>query len=139
MRRALILLAAAAIIVAACGGDDGTTTTGGEAAELPPADAGPVFIAQTELTLDGDTLRVTVTGDLPTPCHAPQTTISTSRPVTEGGDTPRTRVDVQVWSERQGDEACAEVLEPFEVSVSAAVTDGGADVYVNDELAGSVG
>ena len=44
-----------------------------------------------------------------------------------------------LWSERQGEDACAEVLEPFEVSASASFEEGGADVYVNEEYVGSVG
>lgn len=136
MRRTLISIIALALI--ACGGGD-EPTDGDTADTVPPADAGPVFVSETDLALDAGTVTVTVTGDLPTPCHTPQTTIASSRQITEGADARPTRIDVTLWSERQGDEPCAEVLEPFEVSVSASVEDGGADVYVNEEFVGSVG
>lgn len=128
------------LALAACGGGDDSPDGNGDTADtVPPTDAGPVYLGETNLVLEGNTVTVTITGDLPTPCHTPQTTIATSRPISEGDENPATRVDVVVWSESDADEPCAQVLEPFEVSVSASVTGGGADVYVNDEFVGSVG
>ncbi len=138
MKRALIILTV--LVAAACGGGNDVGDGDGDTADtVPPADASPAYVGETTIAIEGDTVTVTITGDLPTPCHAPQTTIATSRPITEGDESPRTRVDVTIWSESDADEPCAQVLEPFEVSVSASVEEGGADVYVNEELVGSVG
>lgn len=90
-------------------GDDPTPTT--QPMGEIPADAGPVYVNDTEILLLESfpvQVRLRVTGDLPTPCHEPVWE------VTDDGET----IAVTLASiPPPPDTACAEVLQPFEVSI----------------------
>ncbi len=76
-------------------------------------------------------VRLHVTGDLPTPCHKFQADVS--EPDVEN------RVDVAVYSLSNPELMCAQVLQPFDESVSVPMsgqTDGTYTVYLNGELVG---
>lgn len=138
MTRPITLVLVLALALGACGG--GEPVDGDTGIRVPPSDAGPAYVEDTSVAVSGDAVEVTLSGDLPTPCHAVQTTITAARETDEDAAGDR-RVDVTVWSERQAadDEACAQVLSPFTTSVSTPIPEGVAvDVYVNDEFQGTV-
>lgn len=125
MRRIIIIFAA--IALAACASPTGdTTTTTDEARQAPPADAIEVTITGVDLSSDG----VTVRGEAPTPCNDLGSTISTE------GDT----IEVRVWAEPLGeDETCAQVIEPFKITLDFETPDTETPVTVNGEEIGRVG
>jgi len=98
------------VLVSACaGGDTGagdnpTTTTGSGGVE------GPVFVDSTEiLYLESFPVqvRLSVRGSLPSPCHQTEWSV----------DTDGAAIDVTLWSVVALGQVCAQVLEPFEVSI----------------------
>ena len=113
--------------LAACGGqNDTTTTTLGETGQVPPADA----IAVTVTGVDLSSSRVTIRGEAPTPCKDLGSTIS------DVGET----IEVVVWAEPLDEgEACAQVIEPFEVSLTFETPTTETQVIVNGEAVGTVG
>ena len=121
-------VAAIALAIAACGGPsaDTTTTTAGEAQQAPPADAIQVTITDTDLSSDSVTIR----GEAPTPCNDLGSTID---PV---GDT----IEIRVWAEPLDDgETCAQVIEPFEITLGLETPDSETPVTVNGEEVGRIG
>jgi hypothetical protein len=101
-------LFALAVLASACAGAEAgagsTTTTPSSGVE------GPVFIDATEiLYLESFPVqvRLVVRGSLPTPCH---------KAVWEFDDLG-TIIDVRLWSSVLLGQNCAQVLEPFEVSI----------------------
>jgi ABC-type glycerol-3-phosphate transport system substrate-binding protein len=123
MKRMLTMAIAAALVLAACG-DGSPTTTGPDAQQVPPVDADPVFIDSWDI----GTGEVTIRGDAPTPCHEVGWFVEETDTV----------IEVTVWSEA-GDEACAQVLEPFEISVSFEAPSTEVPVLINGQEAGRVG
>lgn len=100
-----------AVLASACAagdagfGDGSTTTTPAGGIE------GPVFIDSTEiLYLESFPVqvRLLVRGSLPTPCHELQWSLEDA-----GG-----AIDVTLWSVVALGQNCAQVLEPFEVSIA---------------------
>ena len=118
------------VLVTACAGvDDGsgatsTTTT------IPGGVEGPVFIDSTEiLYLESFPVqvRLLVRGSLPTPCHEAVWAV----------DDLGSTIDVRLWSSVLLGQACAQVLEPFEVSIPlGAFESATSSVVVNGEEIG---
>lgn len=125
MRRITIVLAA--IALAACAGPTGDTTTTTEGAQqAPPPDAIEVTITGVDLSSDGATIR----GEAPTPCNDLGSTIST-----EGGT-----IEIQVWAEPlEEGETCAQVIEPFEMTLGFETPETETPVTVNGSEVGRVG
>lgn len=103
------------LLIAACGdGDqptDSTTPTPSTTAPTAiPDDAGPVFVETTDILLmESFPVQVAlhVTGNLPTPCH---------QPVWEVEDDGST-IAVRLASVTEPGVLCAQVLEPFDISI----------------------
>lgn len=93
---------------------------------------GPVFVNSTEVQLMESfpiQVVVLVEGELPTPCHVLEYTVS--EPDADG------RIDVEMWSEAPEDEACIQVLEPFEERVRIGEFESGEyEIYLNGERIG---
>lgn len=125
MRRIAIIFAA--IALAACAGPNGdTTTTTDGAQQAPPADAIEVTITGVDLSSD----EVIIRGEAPTPCNDLGSTIST-----EGGT-----IEIQVWAEPLDEnETCAQVIEPFEMTLGFETPETETPVTVNDAEVGRVG
>lgn len=109
--RLFACLCVLAVVLGACAVDDSepgrssTTTTPAGGIE------GPVFIDSTEiLYLESFPVqvRLLVRGSLPTPCHELQWSLEDA-----GG-----AIDVTLWSVAALGQNCAQVLEPFEVSIA---------------------
>ena len=109
MRR-FVYVSVLALLVGACGGGDpgvggnSTTTTTSGGIE------GPVFVDSTEiLYLESFPVqvRLVVRGSLPTPCHRAQWSV----------EDDGTAIEVTLWSVIALGQSCAQVLEPFEVSI----------------------
>lgn len=105
-----------AVLLSACGGDadqpvDSTTPTTPPSAPLEiPDDAGPVFVETTDILLmESFPVQVALhlTGTLPTPCH---------QAVWEVED-DGTTIAVRLASITEPDVLCAQVLEPFDISI----------------------
>ncbi len=137
--KALLAGLGAGILLIACGGAagpdqpiDDTTPT------LPPNPlfgsipdgSGPVFVDGTDIipteSLPSQvTLRVT--GNLPTPCHQPAWEV----------DDDGTTITVTLASVADPNVLCAQVLEPFELSIPLGAFDSGRrDVTLNGEPVG---
>lgn len=108
--RLFTFLCALAVLVSACAVEDPgsndnpttTTTLGGI--------EGPVFVDSTEiLYLESFPVqvRLVVRGSLPTPCHRAQWSV----------EDDGTAIEVTLWSVIALGQSCAQVLEPFEVSI----------------------
>jgi len=125
MRRLLSLLVLT-LLLAACGGADEPidSTTPSPSTTAPgaiPDDAGPVFVETTDiLMMESLPVQVAlrVTGNLPTPCH---------RPVWEVED-DGTTIAVTLASVSDPDVLCAQVLEPFELSIPLGDFEAGSRV-----------
>lgn len=125
MRRIVLLLA---LVLASCGGpNDGTTTTvDGAVGEAPPPDAVEVTITG----VDVGSSEATIRGDAPTPCHDVGWTVVVDADA----------IEVMVWVEPLAEgESCAQVIEPFEISVSYETPAEATPVIVNGEEVGRVG
>lgn len=130
--RLLALFCAAAVVLSACApgesgsGDDPTTTT------ISGGIEGPVFVDSTEiLYLESFPVqvRLVVLGSLPTPCHQAQWSVE------EDGEA----IDVALWSVVALGQDCAQVLEPFEVSIPlGSFETADLDVVLNGEQIGRV-
>ncbi len=101
---------------------------GGPTTDVPPGVEGPVFVDSTDiLYLESFPVqvRLVVRGSLPTPCHEIRWEVEDSGP----------EVDVRLWSEALPGLVCAQVLEPFEISVPLGESSGKA-VFLNGEAIG---
>ncbi len=123
MKRAIALAMIASVFLGACG-DTTTTTTGLDARQVPPDGADQVFIASWDLGTD----EITIRGDAPTPCHAVGWFVEETD----------TAIVITVWSE-PGDEACVQVLEPFEITVSYDPPATEVPVLINRQEVGRLG
>lgn len=124
MKKAIIIFAA--IGLAACAGPTDDTTTTDGAQQAPPADAIAVTITGVDLSSD----EVTIRGEAPTPCNDLGSTIST-----RGGT-----IEVQVWAEPLDEgETCAQVIEPFEMTLGFETPEAETPVTINGEEVGRVG
>jgi hypothetical protein len=134
MHRLLIGLPLA-VLLSACGGgadqpvDPTTPTTSTTAPAEIPDDAGPVFVDTTDILLmESFPVQVAlhVTGSLPTPCH---------QPVWEVEDDGST-IAVRLASVIEPDVICAQVLEPFDVSIPLGDFESGTRVVTlnGDEI-----
>jgi hypothetical protein len=105
--------------------------TAGAAEESAPAAAdGPVYIDHASLFYQGaDPVQVSLTlsGDLPTPCHQPRWTVT-------AGDAT---IAISLWS-IPGEGMCAAVLEPFELIIPLDDAIAGSPVELNGEPVGIV-
>lgn len=121
-----------AVLVSACvagdaGFGDGSTTT-------TPAGGieGPVFIDSTELLYLESfpvQVRLLVRGSLPTPCHVAEWSV--------GGGVGA--IEVSLWSVVALGQNCAQVLEPFAVSIAlGSFETADLAVVLNDEQIGRV-
>ncbi len=125
-----------AVLLSACGGGadepvDSTTATTPTTAPLEiPDDAGPVFVETTDILLmESFPVQVAlhVTGNLPTPCH---------QAVWEVED-DGTTIAVRLASVTDPDVFCAQVLEPFDISIPLGDFESGARVVtLNSEEIG---
>lgn len=104
------------------------------ASPTPQGVKGPLYISSAELLIMESfpiQVRLHVTGDLPTPCHRFQAEVS--QPDAEN------RIDVNIYSLSNPELMCAQVLQPFDESVSIPMSgrpDGTYSVYLNGELIG---
>ncbi len=124
MKRPFAIAMIAMLLLAACSDSGTTTTTGPDSQQVPPDGADQVFIGSWDLGTD----EITIQGDAPTPCHAVGWFV----------DQTDTSIEVMVWSE-PGDETCAQVLEPFEISVSFETPATELPVRINGQEVGRVG
>lgn len=125
MRRTILSLA---LVLAACGGpNDGTTTTpDGDVGQAPPPDAVEVTITGVDLGSSEATIR----GEAPTPCNEIGWTVAADAEM----------IEVIVWAEPLAEgETCAQVIEPFEISVTYDTPAQSTPVVVNGEEVGRVG
>jgi hypothetical protein len=124
MRRTRVL--ALAVVLAACGVSNGTTTTAPAVGQAPPPDAVEVAITG----VDVGSSEATIRGDAPTPCNDVGWTVVANAEA----------IDVVVWAEPLAEgESCAQVIEPFEISVSYETPARATPVIVNGEEVGRVG
>lgn len=107
MKTLIPLLAAASMMVGTAGivqGQSGSET-------MPAGDGvGPVYVDSAEIMYLESwpvQVRLWVTGSLPTPCH------EVAYEVQDFGSS----LDVRLWSVADPEVACAQVLEPFEISI----------------------
>ena len=123
--RALVTVTAIAL-TGCSSGPDATTTTLSSDASVPPDDAVAVTIRGTDLSSDSVTIR----GDAPTPCHELGSVLERSDGV----------IEVSVFSvPPDDDQMCAQVLEPFEITVGFDAPTTDTAVLVNGEEVGRVG
>lgn len=121
-----ITIVFAAIALAACTGPAGDTTTTDGARQAPPRDAIEVTITGVELSSDDVSIR----GEAPTPRNDLGSTISTA----DG------TIGIQVWAEPlDEDQTCAQVIEPFEMTLGFETPETEAQVTVNGAQVGRVG
>ncbi len=113
-----------ALVATACTSEGSTTTTGKDAAQVPSDDAIAVTITDVELGSD----EVTVQGEKPTPCNDLGSTVISEDDA----------IEIEIWAEPT-DEACAQVIEPFEVSLSLPQAASDTPVLVNGQEVGRVG
>lgn len=103
-------LFALALVMSACAGDDPGSSDGSTTTTKAGAVVGPVFVDFTDiLYLESFPVQVRlhIRGSLPTPCHQAQWDVEE----TDGG------IEVTLWSVLALGQNCAQVLEPFEVTV----------------------
>ena len=112
-----------ALVATACT-SEGTTTTEQDAAQVPPDEAIAVTVTDIELGSG----EVTVQGEKPTPCNDLGSTVISEDEA----------IEIEIWAEPT-DEACAQVIEPFEVSFSLPQAAPDTPILVNGEEIGRVG
>lgn len=129
------------LILAACAGAV-SSGGGGERTPSPwepqPGDEnlarGEAFIDQAEIvTLESfpPQFRLKLSGTLPTPCH--QLRVVVSEPDAQE------RIDVEVYSVVDPNQACIQVVEPFEANIPiGSFTSGEYTVLVNGEQVGEI-
>lgn len=132
------LVMVALVAAGACGDDDtevvdagDTTTTTVPGAGTPPGEVpegwerGEADVGRAEVTVAGTSAVLDAAGSLPTPCHVPVWD------VTRDG----TRVDVSLASAVEPERVCAQVLEPYEITIPLGEFEVGTtyDVVVNGE------
>lgn len=112
-------------LLAACGGGNPPDTSPDDA-QVPPANAGTVGIESVALT-SGDRVELGIEGTKPTPCH-------------EVGWVASPGGEVTIWSEApEPGVACAQVIEPFSITIDLGPLESGTEVVVNGEVVGTVG
>ncbi len=100
----------------------------------PQGEKGPVYISSAELLIMESfpvQVRLQISGDLPTPCHSFQAEVSEPD--------AQNRIDVTAYSLYNPNLMCAQVLQPFDESVSTPISgqaDGTYSVYLNGEFVG---
>ena len=106
--KSIIALAlAAALAAAGCGGDDADAAEPGDQAK------GPAFVEEVQFIFLESypvQVRATIVGTVPTPCHEAVAEVTDT-------DAGAGTVTVDLYSLADPDEVCAQVLEPFEVTV----------------------
>jgi inhibitor of cysteine peptidase len=116
-----------AVLLSACSGgadqpvDSTTPTTPTTGPVEIPDDAGPVFVETTDILLmESFPVQVAlhVTGNLPTPCH------QTAWELEDDGNT----IAVRLASITEPDVLCAQVLEPFDISIPLGEFESGTRV-----------
>ena len=122
-------IALLAILLAACA-----------PAPQPPLEPGPlgdgVQIDRAELLIMESypvQVALVIEGHLPTPCHH----FAYRQEIQDFGET--IRMDITAYSQAGSDEACVQVLEPFEERIGFDLTfgpEGLFEVYLNGELVG---
>lgn len=129
MRR-LSLLLAITLFITGCGGgaDDPIDSTTPTPSTIPD-DAGPVFVETTDILLMESfpvQVALRVTGNLPTPCHQAVWEV----------DDDGTTIAVTLASTSEPDALCAQVLEPFEMSIPLGEFESGSRVVTlnGDEI-----
>jgi len=128
--RSLAAGVALALLATACGGEEPPITTADSAVQVPPADAGPVEIADVVLEAGSDGSKLLVDGTQPTPCHGLGWFVATEAE----------RIVVTVWSEPPPpDVACAQVIAPFSIEIDLDPAEAGTEVVLNGEVVGTVG
>ena len=95
---------------------------------------GPVYIdAKDILTLESFTLHIQlhVQGSLPTPCH--QLRVVLDKPDQQN------QIHVSIYSLVNPDQACTQILDPFEVNIPlGSFPSGNYTILVNDERVGEI-
>jgi uncharacterized protein YdeI (BOF family) len=117
------------LLASACAGQETGTGNGSTTTTTSGGIEGPVFVESTEiLYLESFPVqvRLVVQGSLPTPCHQAQWTVED----TAGA------IEVSLWSVVALGQDCAQVLEPFEVSIPLGSFESstGAVVLNGDEV-----
>lgn len=113
MRLALLL----ALVLAACGGGGTSETFQDIDPDLPPTGTAPADWPAGTLTIEDAELversgeaghfDLVITGDLPDPCHIPVWEIEEANQA----------LTVDLRSARDPDQVCAQVLQPFEITI----------------------
>lgn len=128
-RLKILALGSALVVFAACGGSEPPGTTDDGASQAPPADAGPVEVANVELIAGSEGAGLRIEGTQPTPCH------EVGWIVEPGAG----RVEVTVWSEPPpAGTICAQVIEPFSIEIDLGSVETETEVVLNGEVVGSV-
>lgn len=126
--RLFAFLCALAVLVSACAGEDPGSNDGSTTTTTLGGIEGPVFVDSTEiLYLESFPVqvRLVVQGSLPTPCHQVQWSV----------EDDGAAIDVTLWSVIALGQSCAQVLEPFEVSIAlGSFETADLDVLLNGEL-----
>lgn len=95
-----------------------TTTTAPGDPTSPPGDRSPVFVDDVKLVMLESypvQVRAIVTGSLPTPCHRLQWELTRDE----------TAVTLELWSLRNPETVCIQVLEPFEETIDVGAFESG--------------
>jgi hypothetical protein len=123
------LLAASLLVVASAGDGFGASPSG---SGLDGGDPGPVYIDSAEIQYLESwpvQVRLHVEGSLPTPCH------ELAYEVRDLGSS----LDVRMWSFADADAICAQVLEPFDVSIDlGAYESANLPVVLNGDQVGTI-
>jgi hypothetical protein len=132
--KAITTLFLVALLLAACAPTSGETPEPGQPTGEPQG--GAVYVETADLLIMESypvQVNLHVTGNLPTPCH------SFHYAYQIGSASDRFRVDVTAWSEADPAAMCAQVLQPFDETISLPMTgaaDGSYSVYLNGEFVG---
>lgn len=115
-----------ALVLGACGGAADPTLE-------PPSSSGgggPVYVDETSVVIRESfpmQLALEVKGHLPTPCHELRWTVE--------GPNEDGEIRIEMISVATTDEACIQVLEPFETGVElGSYTEGSFSIFLNGEL-----
>jgi hypothetical protein len=116
--------------------DGGTPPGSTPVSSTPTVDpqGGAVYIDSTDLLIAESfpvQVSLRIAGNLPTPCHEFRSSVA--HPDAEN------RIYVNAWSESDPAAMCAQVLQPFELSVAIPMggeADGSYSVWLNGELVG---
>jgi len=126
MRRITAAIAAVMLVLTACGDDSASTTTGDDSGGSMPARPVTAFVESVEfLFLESYPVQVKaiIRGTVPTPCHVAEAEVG----AVEDG-----RIGIDVSSRAPADAVCAQVIEPFELTVDVGSFETGEYVVVID-------